>query len=98
MKPEEYVTTIVYNGHMINVGNDDYGQQFFLEYVENGKLIEKGCGSYNTDYQKEIEYLFGEPTQCVSYKIIKGSCDHIAAHGYCVRCPHNFIQSRHLNH
>ena len=51
MKREEYVTTIVVYGKMVNVGMDDYGQQYFLEYVDdNGELVEFSCGSYNSDY------------------------------------------------
>ena len=62
MKPEEYVTTIVYNGHMINVGEDDYGQQYFLEYLdEDGTLEIAGCGSYNNNYMEVVEVLFGDP-------------------------------------
>lgn len=52
MKQEEYVKTIVVYGKMVNVGMDDYGQQYFLEYInENGHLIEIGCGAYNDDYE-----------------------------------------------
>ena len=52
MKQEEYVKTIVIYGKMINVGIDDYGQQFFLEYVDdNGELQEIGCGAYNSDIE-----------------------------------------------
>lgn len=52
MKQEEYVKTIVIYGKMINVGMDDYGQQFFLEYVDdNGELQEVGCGAYNSDIE-----------------------------------------------
>ena len=39
MKQEEYIKTIVYNGQMINLGNDDHGQTYFLEYAEDGKLV-----------------------------------------------------------
>ena len=60
MKPEEYCKTVVYNGHMVNIGVDDYGQQFFLEYVdENGHLTEFCLGAYNTNYRDALEYLFG---------------------------------------
>lgn len=52
MKPNEYIKTIVIYGKMINVGIDDYGQQFFLEYVDdNGELQEIGCGAYNSDIE-----------------------------------------------
>lgn len=52
MKQEEYVKTIVVYGKMLNVGIDDYGQQYFLEYVDdNGELQEIGCGAYNSDIE-----------------------------------------------
>lgn len=52
MKREEYVTTIVVYGKMVNVGMDDYGQQYFIEYLDdNGELVEVGCGAYNHDYE-----------------------------------------------
>lgn len=52
MKQEEYVKTIVIYGKMLNVGIDDYGQQYFLEYVDdNGELQEIGCGAYNSDIE-----------------------------------------------
>ena len=53
MKPEEYVKTIVVYGKMVNVGMDDYGQCYFIEYLneDTGELVEVGCGSYNSDYK-----------------------------------------------
>lgn len=91
MKATEYIKTIVYNGHMINIGLDDNGQQYFLEYVdENKHLVEVGCGSYNTDYQYEIEHLFGFYTQCVAYGL--GPCEQYFAHGYCHNCPYNQLR------
>ena len=43
MKQEEYVKTIVVYDKMVNIGMDDYGQQYFLEYVdETGQLVEVG--------------------------------------------------------
>ena len=52
MKQEEYVKTIVVYGKMVNVGMDDCGQQYFIEYVDdNGELVEVGCGAYNHDYE-----------------------------------------------
>ena len=62
MRREDYVETVIYNGQMINVGIDDYGQCYYLEFVDKntGKLTEVGCGTYNSDYMGEIEWLFGE--------------------------------------
>ena len=53
MKANEYFKTIVVYGKMVNVGMDDPGQQYFLEYVnDNGELVEMGCGAYNFDYEE----------------------------------------------
>lgn len=52
MKQEEYVKTIVVYGKMVNVGMDDYGQQYFIEFVnDKGELEELSCGTYNFDYE-----------------------------------------------
>ena len=57
MKTNEYVKTIVVYGKMVNVGMDDAGQQYFIEYVNaNGELAEMGCGSYNFDYEDVAKY------------------------------------------
>jgi len=59
MSPKEYIKTIVYNGHMINIGMDDAGQQYVLEYVDNeGNLAEFCCGAY-TPLEYGLEHLFG---------------------------------------
>ena len=49
MKREEYVNTIVYNGHMINIGLDESGQQYFLEYEKDGNIYQTECGIGNED-------------------------------------------------
>ena len=61
MKPEEYIKTIIYNDHMINIGLDDYGQTYFIEYLEDGQLKEECVGSYIADYEDYIEWRFGIP-------------------------------------
>lgn len=51
MKQKEYVKTIVVYDKMINIGMDDYGQQYFIEFVNSkGELEQVGCGAYNFDY------------------------------------------------
>lgn len=58
MKQDEYFKTIVVYGKMVNVGLDDAGQEFFLEYVDDrGELVEFGCGAYNLDYEGEAKAL-----------------------------------------
>lgn len=89
MKQEEYIKTIVYNGHMINIGNDDYGQQYFLEFLnDKGILEEVGCGAYNPDYLGIVEYYLGDPSFCELYGT-KEKCNEIFTHGYCHKCPYN---------
>lgn len=65
MKKEEYIETVVLNGKMYNVGIDDYGQQYFIEYIDiHGKLVEFGCGAYNPYYLDVIDFIdseMGEP-------------------------------------
>ena len=52
MKQEEYVKTIIVYGKMVNIGMDDCGQQYFIEFVnDKGELEELGCGTYNFDYE-----------------------------------------------
>ena len=58
MKQNEYFKTIVVYGKMVNVGVDDNGQQFFLEFVnDRGELIEVGCGAYNSNYEDEAKSI-----------------------------------------
>lgn len=58
MKVEEYIKTIVVYGQMVNVGMDDYGQQYIIEYVDAaGELQIVGCGAYNFDYISEAKSL-----------------------------------------
>lgn len=91
MQRDEYIRTINYNGHMVNVGLDDAGQQFFLQYInEDGDLVETGCGAFNDCYMYEVERLFGSPKQCVSYGT--GPCELYHAHGYCGQCPYNILR------
>ena len=68
MKQSEYVKTVIYNDRMINIGLDDYGQTYFIEYAEDGELKEECVGSYIEDYEDYIEYKFGDPEiNCLIY-------------------------------
>ena len=52
MKREEYIKTIVVYGKMVNVGMNDYGQQYYIEYLnDNGEIVEVGCGAYNFEVE-----------------------------------------------
>lgn len=90
MKQREYIKTVVYNGHMINVGLDDYGQTYFIEYAEDGKLKEECVGAYVTDYEDYIEWRFGDPEiNCPIYHEVMTSateCCTSRLRAFCDKC------------
>lgn len=100
MKKEEFIESIFFNGKLVNVGLDDAGQSYFIEYVDDqGNLREESVGSYNTNYKGYIEYLFGDLNICEKYKEIclnqnfsinniPEKCPHPHKYGYCDRCPY----------
>ena len=54
MKDDEYVCTMYvdeFKDLMIHIGQDDYGQCYFVEFVENDEVKSYGCGTYNFDYE-----------------------------------------------
>lgn len=90
MKQEEYIKTIVYNGQMINLGQDDAGQTYFLEYAEDGELKEECVGAYVLDYEDYIEWRFGNPEiNCSIYNDVVTTdtecCPHINK-SLCLKC------------
>ena len=96
MNQKEYIKTIAYNGHMVNIGLENDSSNYFFEFLdEKGKLTQLWCTAVNSDYQKDIEYYFGEPTMCVSYKKHEEEntpCNYYNAHGYCVKCPFHALK------
>ena len=57
MTREEYVTTFTINGKRADVGIDDYGQCYFLEWEENGEKKEAGLGTYNAEFIDDVFFL-----------------------------------------
>lgn len=89
MKKEEYVKTIVVNGHMVNVGLDDCGQTYFLEYVnDKGELVEDCVGAYETNYESYAEGIFEIPEHCEHFKTCGDMCEH-GDKSYCYRCKYS---------
>ena len=90
MKKEEYVETIVINGHMINIGIDDYGQTYFLEYLDElGNLVEDCVGAYEFDYKSYAESIFETPEHCEHFGAChNGECQH-EDKVYCYRCQYS---------
>lgn len=61
MRKEEYIKTLIVNNKKIKLGIDDYGQCYFIEFInDNGKIEELSLGTYNCDYMEEIYGLFDE--------------------------------------
>ena len=60
MKDTDYIKTIVVNDRMVNIGLDDYGQCYYFEYYdeEEKELKDVSCGTYNFNYEEEIEAYF----------------------------------------
>ena len=59
MKDSEYVKTFNINGKEIKLGLDDYGQCYFIEWVDDfGNTQETSLGTYNFRYMEDIYYLF----------------------------------------
>lgn len=100
MKDEEFVTCVVFNNKHINVGLDDAGQTYFIQYTDdNGEDIEECVGSYEVDYMRYIEWRFGSPDMCSMYKDIEydqklsydnipNECKNKSKYGFCDRCPY----------
>jgi len=56
---DPYVATFEIKDHIVNVFLDDYGQQYYLEYLDDdGEVTETGCGAYCFDYIDQIAYIF----------------------------------------
>ena len=45
-----YISSIKIINIPVNIYVSDYGQCFFFTYIENGKVREVGCGTYETDF------------------------------------------------
>ena len=95
MLKDDYVNSIVVGDKLINIGLDDYGQCYFIEWAENGESKQESCGSYNTDYKSYIEYKFGEPEKdCPFYDSIyliteeTKNCSNRDKFGYCDKCKY----------
>ena len=59
MTKEEYIKTLEVCGTKVDLGLDDYGQCYFIEWTDkNGEKKETGLGTYNFNYLEEIYCLF----------------------------------------
>ena len=99
MLRNEYVETLILDKKMINVGIDDSGQCYFVEWVDDtGELRQEGCGTYNFNYKEYAEYKFGNPEiDCPYYNEMNNSsnpenCKNGKDFGYCNKCVYQDIQ------
>jgi hypothetical protein len=95
MRKDEYIETLIIGDVMVNVGIDDYGQCYFIEYVEDGELKEESCGTYNFDYKEYAEYVLGDPERdCKYYDSCTNTrdCKYKYEFGYCSKCKYRDIR------
>lgn len=92
MRDNEYVTSLKLNKQLVNIGLDDNGQCYFVEYVDPKTDEDKraGLGTYNSDYEYAAQELLGEPTvDCPHYNLTKAKdsdCEHRNKFGFCHKC------------
>lgn len=73
MKKEEYIKTLNVDGTKVNLGLDDCGQCYFIEWTDkSGKKKSTGLGTYNTHYMEDIYYMFDERYKELSKKEMFG--------------------------
>lgn len=59
MTEQEYIKTLCIDGQDVDLGLDDYGQCYFIEWIdETGRRKDMGLGTYNFRYMEEIYYMF----------------------------------------
>ena len=58
MTKKEFVRTITVCGQKIDIGIDDYGQCYFIEWDDSEGHHEMGLGAYNFNYIEPIYSMF----------------------------------------
>ena len=96
MHANEYVGSLVINDKLVNIGMDDAGQSYFIEFIENHQLKQESCGSYNSNYKDYAEYRLGDPDKCVYQAINNPStlenCPQRGTYGWCDHCKFNNVK------
>ena len=72
MTPDEYIRTLTINGKDIKLGFDDYGQCFFVEWEEDGKVNSHSFGVFNSDYMYDLFYMFEPEYARIQDKLSQG--------------------------
>lgn len=73
MEKNEYIKTLNVAGKEVKLGLNDYGQCYFIEWVdEDGKEQSMGLGTYNSHYLEDIYYLFDPEYKALKKKELWG--------------------------
>ena len=73
MTKEEYIKTFNVNGIKVDLGLDDYGQCYFIEYTDkSGNKKSTSLGTYNTHYMESVYYILDERYKDLSRKEMFG--------------------------
>ena len=73
MEFSQYIKTLTICGHDIDLGLDDYGQCYFIEWIdENGDKKDTGLGTYNFHYMESIYHMFDPVYKELSRKKLYG--------------------------
>lgn len=55
MLKEEFVKTEIVGDYVVNIGMDDYGQQYFMEFVDKNEMLHTvGFGAYNLNWTEDM--------------------------------------------
>ena len=58
MDSRDYIKTLHINSLSIDLGIDDYGQCYYIEWEQDGEKKITGMGAYNFHYMEDIYYMF----------------------------------------
>lgn len=72
MTRDEYIKTIRVKDLDVDLGMDDYGQSYFIEWVDDEGKHEMGVGSYNIDYLSTILYYCDPEYKRLWEKVLLG--------------------------
>lgn len=70
MSKDEYIKTISVCGQKIDVGIDDYGQCYFIEWDDEDGHNEDCLGAYNFNYVESIYARFDKEYKSLLRKVI----------------------------
>ena len=99
MKKDEYIKTLNIADKEIQLGLDDYGQCYFIEWIDDsGEKQSTGLGTYNANYLQDIYYLFDPEYKELSRKAMWGDYmtpeEKNKLHEYCEIFDKEYLKNR----